>query len=162
MSLVDSLLQERALIYRSPPGSAAWHVVGVVSIGALLRQLDASIVSLLFPTLETTFHRPVSSVSWVAVSYLLTLATPVAVCGRLADLYGRKMLDTFGFLRVSFSAGIAAGLLSYTVLFGAFFLVPFFLERVRHYDPAVIFTTSTWPTARVNSIGCTSGDVVAE
>ena len=66
------------------------------------------------------------------------------------------------FRRVSFSAGIAAGLRSYTVLFGAFFLVPFFLERVRHYDPAVIFTTSTWSTARVNSIGCTSGDVVAE
>jgi hypothetical protein len=37
---------------------------------------------------------------------------------------------------VSFSAGIAAGLRSYTVLFGAFLLVPFFLERVRHYDPA--------------------------
>jgi MFS family permease len=91
-------LQERALIYRSPPGSAAWHVVGVVSIGALLRQLDASIVSLLFPTLETTFHRPVSSVSWVAVTYRLTLATLVAVFGRLADLYGRKMLYTFGFL----------------------------------------------------------------
>lgn len=91
-------MQERALIYRSPPGSAAWHVVGVVSIGALLRQLDANIVSLLFPTLETTFHRPVSSVSWVAVTYRLTLATLVAVFGRLADLYGRKMLYTFGFL----------------------------------------------------------------
>jgi hypothetical protein len=37
---------------------------------------------------------------------------------------------------VSFSAGIAAGLRSYTVLFGACLLVPFFLERVRHYDPA--------------------------
>jgi hypothetical protein len=36
MSLVDSLLQERAPIYRSPPGSAAWHVVGVVSIGAFM------------------------------------------------------------------------------------------------------------------------------
>jgi MFS family permease len=34
----------------------------------------------------------------VAVSYLLTLATLVAVFGRLADLYGRKMLYTFGFL----------------------------------------------------------------
>ena len=40
------------------------------------------------------------------------------------------------FVVCPYSAGIAAGLRSYTVLFGAFLLVPFFLERVRHYDPA--------------------------
>lgn len=97
MSLVDFLLRERAPVYQSR-GGVAWHVVGVVSIGSFMGQLDASIVSLALPTLETEFHQSVAAVSWVAVSYLLTLATLVAVFGRLADLYGRKMLYTFGFV----------------------------------------------------------------
>lgn len=90
-------------------------MVGVVSIGAFMGQLDASIVSLVLPTLETTFHQSVAAVSWVAVSYLLTLATLVAVFGRLADLYGRKTLYTFGF--VVFIAGSAVCGAAPTLLF---------------------------------------------
>jgi EmrB/QacA subfamily drug resistance transporter len=45
------------------------------------------------------------------------------------------MVDLRLFRRVPFSAGIASGLLSYLVLFGVLFLVPFYLERVLQYGP---------------------------
>lgn len=73
-------------------------VVGTVCVGAFLGQLDASIAGLVLPTLEQVFQAPVSAVEWVAISYLLTLAALVVPLGRLADLTGRKMLYTFGFL----------------------------------------------------------------
>lgn len=97
----------------------AWRVVGVVSIGAFMGQLDASIVSLVLPTLETQFHQSVAAVSWVAVSYLLTLATLVAVFGRLADLYGRKTLYTFGFVVFILGSAVCGAAPTLLFLIGA-------------------------------------------
>ena len=45
------------------------------------------------------------------------------------------MLDLTLFKRVPFAAGIASGLLSYLVLFGTLFVVPFYLERALHPSP---------------------------
>ena len=45
------------------------------------------------------------------------------------------MLDLALFSRVPFSAGIASGLLSYLVMFGVLFVVPFYLQRALHEGP---------------------------
>src|SRR5207237_3531384 len=50
------------------------------------------------PTLQEVFAAPIASVEWVAIAYLLTLAALVVPLGRLADLVGRKMLYTWGFV----------------------------------------------------------------
>src|ERR1700753_2467310 len=59
--------------------------VAAVCIGALMAQLDASIVTLALPSLERSFHSGVAAVSWVGLSYLLVLVATVAAVGRLAD-----------------------------------------------------------------------------
>lgn len=60
-------------------------------------QLDASIVSLAFPTLGRHFHAGLGSVQWVGLSYLVVLVALVPAVGRLADMVGRKLLYTYGF-----------------------------------------------------------------
>jgi EmrB/QacA subfamily drug resistance transporter len=75
-----------------------WLIVGTVCVGAFLGQLDASIAGLVLPTLEATFNAPVSNVAWVSIAYLVTLAAFVVPFGRLADLAGRKLLYTGGFV----------------------------------------------------------------
>ncbi len=75
-----------------------WLVVATVCVGAFLGQLDASIASLILPTLEDRLRAPVANVEWVSVGYLLTLAALVVPLGRLADLAGRKTLYTWGFV----------------------------------------------------------------
>lgn len=77
--------------------SYPWFAVGTVCIGAFMGQLDASIAQLVLPTLQSTFHAPLAAVSWVALSYLLILASTLPIFGRLADMYGRKLLYTGGF-----------------------------------------------------------------
>ena len=76
----------------------AWFVVGTVCVGAFMGQLDASIAQLVLPTLETTFHARLSLVDWVALAYLLALGATLPIFGRLADMVGRKLLYTGGFL----------------------------------------------------------------
>lgn len=75
-----------------------WLVIGTVCVGAFLGQLDASIAGLVLPTLEEVFHAGTASVEWVAIAYLLTLAALVVPFGRLADLTGRKVMYSYGFL----------------------------------------------------------------
>jgi EmrB/QacA subfamily drug resistance transporter len=60
-------------------------------------QLDASIVSLALPTLRRDFHASIAAIEWVALSYLLVLASTVTAIGRLADMVGRKLLYIYGF-----------------------------------------------------------------
>ncbi len=75
-----------------------WLVVATVCIGAFMGQLDASVISLILPTLEETFHTSLAHVQWVAIAYLLVLTGLLTPLGHLADDFGRKALYTTGFL----------------------------------------------------------------
>ena len=91
---------------REPPPARAvarlpsyrWLVVGTVCIGAFMGQVDSSITQLLLPRLESDFDARLATVSWVAVAYLLAMAAFLPIFGRLADILGRKLLYTGGFL----------------------------------------------------------------
>ncbi len=78
--------------------SYPWFVVGTVCIGAFMGQLDASIAQLVLPTLQARFSVSLAAVSWIALAYLLVLAATLPIFGRLADMFGRKLLYTGGFL----------------------------------------------------------------
>ncbi len=115
----------KLLVEREPLPSLAgrpsypWLVVGTVCIGAFIGQLDASIMSLVLPTLEVSFHSPLRHVQWVALVYLLVLTGLLIPLGRLADAFGRKALYTLGFIIFivgSALCGFAPGL---PVLIGA-------------------------------------------
>jgi EmrB/QacA subfamily drug resistance transporter len=68
-------------------------------------QLDASIVTLAFPTLRHDFNASLASVEWVGQIYLLVLVGLLAAVGRYADMVGRKLLYIYGF--VAFIVGSA-------------------------------------------------------
>ena len=99
-------LRAAALHGREPPPVQAiarlpsyrWLVVGTVCIGSCMGQIDASMTQLLLPRLELEFAARLSDVSWVAVSYLLAMASFTPIFGRLADMLGHKLLYAGGFL----------------------------------------------------------------
>jgi EmrB/QacA subfamily drug resistance transporter len=78
--------------------SYRWFVVGTVCVGAFMGQVDASMTQMLLPRLERDFDARLSTVSWIAVAYLLAMASCMPIFGRLADMIGRKLLYTVGFL----------------------------------------------------------------
>jgi EmrB/QacA subfamily drug resistance transporter len=99
-------LRDAILYGREPPparivadrSSYRWLVVGTVCIGAFMGQVDSSIMQVLLPRLESEFNARLSTVSWVVVAYLLAMAAFLPIFGRLADMVGRKLLYTGGFL----------------------------------------------------------------
>ncbi len=84
-----------AFVSRRP--NAYWYAVIAVCFGAFMGQLDASIVTLAFPTMERDFHVTVGAVQWVGLAYLLMLVASLVAVGKYADMVGRKLMYTFGF-----------------------------------------------------------------
>jgi len=78
--------------------SYRWFIVGTVCVGSAMSWVDSSVTQMLLPHLEVEFGARLSTVSWVAVAYLLALAAFLPIFGRLADTVGRKLLYTGGFL----------------------------------------------------------------
>jgi Major Facilitator Superfamily len=70
-------------------------VVG--SACGFMGQLDASIVQLGMPSLETAFDASLNAVSWVAVGYMLAVACALPIFSRLAEIAGRKSIFLSGF-----------------------------------------------------------------
>jgi hypothetical protein len=74
-----------------------WLIVGLVSVGAFIGQLDATIVQLALPTLGKTFDASLQAVSWVALAYLVAFASCLPIFGQLCEMFGRKSLYLVGY-----------------------------------------------------------------
>ena len=105
--------------------SYPWLVVGVTCIGAFIGQVDASIVQLALPALERSFHTALSSVSWVAIAYMLAFAATLPAFARLSEISGRKLPYIFGYViftgasLLCGAAGSLAQLIFFRLLQGA-------------------------------------------
>ncbi len=78
--------------------SRKWLVMSAIAMGIFLATIDGSIVNVALPTLSAELNTDFATVQWVVLVYLLTLTTLQAVVGRLADMYGRKILYNSGFI----------------------------------------------------------------
>jgi len=98
--------------------SYRWFIVGTVCVGSAMSWVDSSITQMLLPRLEWEFGAKLSTVSWVAVAYLLALAAFLPIFGRLADMVGRKLLYTGGFLLFTVGSALCGLAESLPVLIG--------------------------------------------
>jgi len=66
-------------------------------MGVLLATIDGSIVNVAFPTIVSELNTTFNVIQWVALGYLLTIATLTLGMGRLGDVIGKKAIYTAGF-----------------------------------------------------------------
>ncbi len=67
-----------------------------VAAATLLATIDGSIVNVAFPTLVTELGTSFNVIQWVALAYLLSIATLTMGMGRLGDVVGKKKLFVAG------------------------------------------------------------------
>lgn len=84
----------------SPPAQLdqreKWLVLFAVAASTLLATIDGSIVNVAFPTLVDELATSFNVIQWVALAYLLTIATLTMSMGRLGDVAGKKRLFVTG------------------------------------------------------------------
>ncbi|WP_217702507.1 MDR family MFS transporter/patatin-like phospholipase family protein [Nocardioides guangzhouensis] len=73
------------------------RVLLVAAFGAFLAFLDVTIVNVAFPSIRESFPgTTIAELSWVLNAYNIVLAATMVLCGRLADLLGRRRLYVGG------------------------------------------------------------------
>lgn len=82
-----------------------WKALSVTSTGALMAAVDSTVVLLALFPMAADLHSDFVTMIWVIIAYLLVNTALVLSFGRLADMYGRKLMYNVGF--VIFTIGSA-------------------------------------------------------
>src|SRR5262249_10961246 len=104
------------VVHRTPAGLCSrdmaeeapnrWTVLALVAVGVFMATLDSSIVNVSLPAIARSFGVPFgAAVEWVVIAYLVVVAALLLTVGRLADLFGKKIIWAAGL--AVFTAGSA-------------------------------------------------------
>jgi EmrB/QacA subfamily drug resistance transporter len=88
-----------------------WIALAVLCLGQLMMVLDATIVNVALPSIQTDLHFSQSNLTWVMNGYLITFGGFLLLAGRVGDLIGRKKVFLTGlvlFVAASILCGFAA------------------------------------------------------
>ena len=84
-----------------------------VCMGQTIVGLDQRALTVVLPTLTTTFHTPFTTIQWTVLVYDLVLIGLIITMGRLGDLFGRRRFYSVGFVIFLIASGLCG--LSQTV-----------------------------------------------
>jgi EmrB/QacA subfamily drug resistance transporter len=87
-----------------------WIALVVVCLGQLMIVVDASIVNVALPAIQSDLDFTQANLTWVVNSYMLTFGSFLLLAGRLGDLVGRKRVFLVGlvlFVLASIACGFA-------------------------------------------------------
>ena len=75
-----------------------WIALYVLCTGMLMIVLDATIVNVALPSIQSDLHFSQSGLAWVVNGYLISFGGLLLLAGRLGDLVGRRrmFLTRFG------------------------------------------------------------------
>ncbi len=86
-----------------------WWVLVGVSIASFLGCIDFTIVNTALPAIQLGLHATVTQLQWIINVFILALSTFMVIMGRLADLYGRRLVLYIGMIVFCLSS-LGAGL----------------------------------------------------
>jgi len=115
----------------------------VASLASFLTPFMGSSVNIALPSIGQEFGMNAVLLSWVATSYLLAAAVFLVPFGRIADMYGRKRIFTFGIVLYTLSSLLCATSTSATLLIS--FRVLQGIGGAMIYGTGVAILTSVFP-----------------
>jgi EmrB/QacA subfamily drug resistance transporter len=75
-----------------------WWVLTGVSIASFLGCIDFTIVNTALPAIQSALNVSVTKLQWVINAFILALSAFMVVMGRLADIYGRRLVLYIGII----------------------------------------------------------------
>jgi EmrB/QacA subfamily drug resistance transporter len=101
------------------PDNRKWWTLAAVAFGLFMIMLDNTVVNVALPSIQRDLGVGLSELEWIVAGYALTFAALMLIGGKLADLFGRRLIFVVG-LGVFTAASLACGLAtSGDVLIGA-------------------------------------------
>ncbi len=83
-------------VTQSTPDPKRWAALAVLAVAQFMVVLDASIVNVALPSIQTDLGFSESSLQWVVNAYTLVFGGFLLLGGRAADLFGRRRVFVIG------------------------------------------------------------------
>ncbi|MBO0790703.1 MAG: MFS transporter, partial [Ktedonobacteraceae bacterium] len=115
-----------------------WTALSVTTVGALLASVQGSALLIALPNILEELKVSFFVIMWVLMSYLLILTVFTPIVGRLADMWGRKLLYNIGF--ITFTVGSLVAGISQPQFHGADLI---FGRVIQGLGGALLVTNST-------------------
>jgi EmrB/QacA subfamily drug resistance transporter len=93
-----------------PIARGTWLALIAMGIAVFVLANDFSAINVAIPQVEKDFHTDTSTAQWVVNAYALTFGVLLVTGGRLADMFGRRLIFFIGsaiFATMSFLGGLA-------------------------------------------------------
>jgi EmrB/QacA subfamily drug resistance transporter len=101
------------------PETRKWWTLAAVAFGLFMIMLDNTVVNVALPAIQEDLGVGLSELQWIVTGYALTFAAVMLTGGKLADLFGRRLIFVVG-LAIFTLSSLACGLAdSGDVLIGA-------------------------------------------
>lgn len=146
----------------------AWLTLVLVSLGAMMESIDATVVAVANPVIATDLGTDLSQLQWVSNGYTLAIAVFLITAGKLGDRFGHKqtfLIGMAGFGVTSALAGMADSiemLIIFRVLQGIFgaVLAPNSLAVIRNVFPPAQMKTAIGIWAAFGAMAMAAGPLV--
>ncbi len=115
----------------------------VTTVGAFITPFMGSSIAIGLPSIGDELHMDAILLGWVSTTYLLAAVMFLVPIGRIADIYGRKKIFTYGMLTYTIASALsatstsAAMLISFRILQG--------IGGAMIFSTAVAILTSVFP-----------------
>src|SRR5476649_2983090 len=86
-----------------------WWTLVAVSFGLFMIMLDNTVVNVALPSMQRSLNLKISELEWVVTGYALTFGAFMLTGGKLADLFGRRLMFVVG-LVIFTGSSLACGL----------------------------------------------------
>src|SRR5881227_3931937 len=94
------------------PENRKWWTLAAVAFGLFMIMLDNTVVNVALPSMQRALHIDRAELEWVVNAYALTFGVLLLTGGKLADLFGRRLIFIAGlviFTGSSLACGLANG-----------------------------------------------------
>ena len=81
---------------RLSPEHRKWWTLGAVTFGLFMIMLDNTAVNVALPSIQRDLGARLSELEWIVAGYALTFAALLLVGGKLADMFGRRLVFVVG------------------------------------------------------------------
>ncbi|AKU15491.1 DHA2 family efflux MFS transporter permease subunit [Luteipulveratus mongoliensis] len=156
----------------SPPRSAhryRWLVLAVILVADVMDLVDATVLNLAIPSIQTDLHISGSSAQWLLAAYTMTFAIGLVTSARIGDVLGRRelfLIGMAGFTVVSLACALAPGagwliaLRALQGLFGAV-MIPQGLALVKAAFPPEELAKAFVPFGPIMGLSAVLGPILA-
>lgn len=122
----------------------------ITTLASFLTPFGISSVNIALPSIGKAFSMDAILLSWVTTVYLLTSAMFMVPCGKIADIYGRKRLFTYGIL--TFILGSAGSAISNSAAMLIGFRILQGVGASAIYPIGAAILTSTFPARELGRV----------